>query len=107
MYWANIFYLVMLLLSCGLTGLRVAQILARREDSFYKRNANRIRTTTLVFESILTAISGLLLAGVFNVMITENDAIDNPRAWVVLFLMTVSFFGHLINCVVACCCNGD
>ena len=108
MDWAIfIFYLLMLLSTCGLTGLRVAQILARGEDCFYKRNANRIRTTTLVLGSILTMISGLVLTGGVYIMITEHDAIDHVRAWVGLLLLTVSFVGHLINCVVACCCNGE
>ena len=108
MDWAIIiFYLVMLLSTCGLTGLRVAQIQARGEDCFYKRNVNRIRTTTLVLGSILTMISGLVLAGGIYSMITEYDAIDHVRAWVGLLLLTASFVGHLINSVVACRCNGD
>ena len=46
-------------------------------------------------------IAVILLAGGIYFISTRHDSTDSTCAWVVPFLLAVSFIGHLMNCVVA------
>jgi len=109
--WSGLIHLVVFVIAGLLTGLRLAQLFAGGEESFYKKNAKAIRIATIVLGSISAVVTGVIFASILYGTITAISAygsvVAGVEVWIVVILGAVAFIGHLVNSCVACCCNGD
>merc|ERR1712176_1265036 len=104
--WSGLIYLVVFLIAGLLTGLRLAQLFAGGEESFYKKNAKAIRIATIVLGSISAVVTGVIFASLlYNIINAISVVAGSVKVWIVVILGAVAFIGHLVNSCVACCCN--
>jgi len=114
--WIGVVHLVMFLIALVLLGLRIAQICAGGEGSFYKNNVKCIRIATIVLGSVLALLMGIIFAltihqviKILNLNKTHNMGISMTGSYILVVVGAFALIGHLVNTSVACCNadNGD